>query len=724
MGYYPITPSTQIAEELDQMKADGEHDIVMIAGDGEHGAAGICFGAACGGGRVANATSAQGLLYSLEQLPAQSGTRLPMLLNVVNRAINSPLDILCDHSDIMFTLNAGWIIFMARNPQMVYDLDIIGLKVGEHKEVRLPVIVSSDGFFTSHQKRRINIFKDPKLVQRFIGSPSMENHALDPRSPVTIGPYMNDPDYINTAFQHHQAMEKSREIIPLIFKEYGELTGRYYSPLESYYLEDAEVAIFLLNSAYDTATIAVDRMRAQGKKVGALTLNVIRPFPSDELCRALKNIKVLIVGDRQESFGAKGGNMTIEIKAALKDDPQNTTTVLSRIYGLGGKHFYETDAEEMINQALDLLNSSKRVPYFAYHGANPGDPSYTMPKTKGIPKERLSPGIIKVTQNPKTKRLEVKGVVLNKLTCMPKRIAPGHGACRGCGIFSSLDTFLKGIEGDVVFLFHTGCAMVVTTGYPYSSHRVTYIHNLFQNGAATMAGLVEVFYEKKRRGELPEDEDITFIMITGDGGFDIGMGPAIGAALRNHRMIILEYDNEGYMNTGAQLSYTTPMGHITSTSNVGPFQCGKTTHHKDTAQIMAACHIPYVFTGIECEWRDLISKAAKAQWYAKNKGLVFGKILSVCPLSWRTDPKLGQEIIKAAVNSNFFPLYEIEQGITTINYDPEQKGKKIPLKEWFKMMGKTKHLTQPENEQVLKEIENEVERRWRRLKAMHENPLL
>jgi pyruvate ferredoxin oxidoreductase alpha subunit len=113
----------------------------------------------------------------------------------------------------------------------------------------------------------------------------------------------------------------------------------------------------------------------------------------------------------------------------------------------------------------------------------------------------------------------------------------------------------------VVVLYQTGCGMVVTTGYPYSAHRVTYIHNLFQNGAATLSGLVEMYHERRRRGELPDVEDITFVMITGDGGMDIGMGAAIGTALRNHPLIIVVYDNEGYMNTGAQLSYSTPLGH-------------------------------------------------------------------------------------------------------------------------------------------------------------------
>lgn len=158
MGYYPITPSTQIAEYLDEMKANGRHEVCMIPGDGEHGAAGICFGATTAGGRVFNATSANGLLFAMEQLPVQSGTRFPMVLNVVNRTVSGPLDIKCDQSDIMMALNTGWIIIMAHTTQMVYDFNILALKIAER--AKLPIIVSSDGFFTSHQKKKVQLFKN------------------------------------------------------------------------------------------------------------------------------------------------------------------------------------------------------------------------------------------------------------------------------------------------------------------------------------------------------------------------------------------------------------------------------------------------------------------------------------------------------------------------------------------------------------------------------------
>ncbi|MEW5947647.1 MAG: thiamine pyrophosphate-dependent enzyme [bacterium] len=722
MGYYPITPSTAVAEELDRMKAEGLHDVVMIPGDGEHGAAGICYGASVAGARVFNTTSANGLMYALEQLPVQSGTRFPMVMNIVNRSVSGPLDIRGDHSDIMFALNAGWIILMAKDPQMVYDLNIIAVRLGEHPDVRLPVIVSFDGFFTSHQQRRVHYFTDRKPVQDFIGPVSHLYDVLDTKKPITIGAYMNDPDLINNKKQLSIAMENAYGVAQSVFDEYALISGRRYTLVETYRLEDAEAALVLLNSAYETAKEAVDEMRAEGKKVGLATVHMLRPFPVRELQEALRGVKAVCVGDRQESYGGWGGNMTIELKAALKDDPRNGSLVFSRIYGLGGKEFFIADAREMLRQAVEAAESGKVALSIEYVGANPGDPHYTpAPAAPPLTARDAATGI---TVEKEDGKLRVKGLNPRELTRMPKRIAPGHGACPGCGIFPSLNNFLRGVSGYVIVLFHTGCGMVTTTSYPYSSHRMTYIHNLFQNGAATLSGTVESYIERKRRGEIPPDEEITFIMVTGDGGNDIGMGPTIGAAMRCHNMIILEYDNEGYMNTGNQLSFTTPLGHATSTSHVGPFQHGKKHHHKDTPQIMAACHIPYVFTAVESRHVDLTRKAAKAQWYAKHEGPVYAKILSACPLNWRSKEQDCSSIIQAAVDSCFFPLYEIEHGITTINYDPEEKGNRIPVIEWLKTMGKTRHFMKAEFKEDLEKFEAEVERRWRRLKAMHENPVL
>ncbi len=725
MGYYPITPSTEVAEYLDEMWANGEHGVKMVPGDGEHGAAGICYGASTAGGRVFNATSANGLLYSLEQLPVQSGTRYPMVLNLVCRSVSGPLDIRGDHSDLISTLDMGWIVLCAKDPQATYDMTILAVKIGEAEGVRLPVIVADDGFFTSHQKRKISYFSDAKTVQDFVGEFEVINSSVDPTQPITIGPYMNDPDQINNKKQLSMAMKLSETVIPKVFAEYEKISGRAYKPLETYKMEDAETAVFILNSAADTCMDVVDKLRERGKKVGAIYPTVIRPFPADELRSVCKNVKALLVADRADSYGAHGGRMSHEVKAALKDDPDNRTLVISRIYGLGGKDFFSEDAETMYDLTFEAVEKGKvEVPY-DYIGASPGDPDWKpAPGVPVLTKADQSPGILNVFKDEKTGKVEVKGVKQRDLTAMPHRITAGHGACPGCGIFPSIGTFLKGIEGFVVMLWHTGCGMVVTTGYPNTSFAITYIHNLFQNGAATMSGVVEMYKERQRRGEIAQDEEITFVMVTGDGGLDIGLGPALGAAFRNHNMIILEYDNQGYMNTGNQMSFTTPLGHATSTSNVGTVGRGKTFNHKDSAQLFSATHIPYVFTGSETNYKDLIRKAAKAQWYARNEGLVFGKLFSDCPLNWRHADGNGQEVIQAGIDCDFFPLYEVENGITTLNYDPSAKGKKVPVTDWLKLTGKTKHLLKPENKDLVDQFQTEVDRRFARIRAMSENPIL
>ncbi|MDQ1909101.1 thiamine pyrophosphate-dependent enzyme [Paenibacillus sp. GD4] len=729
MGYFPISPSTEVAQFLDLMKANGQHDIKLIPADGEHGSAGICYGASTAGGRVFNATSANGYLYMLEQMPVQSGTRFPMVLNLVCRSVSGPLNIHGDHSDLYYALNTGWPILMSRDPQAVYDMNIMAIKLAEDPEVRLPVIVASDGYFTSHQKRRVQTFAHKSDVHAFIGeAPKNFPHVLDRNNPITVGPYMNEPDYINNCYQQSEAMYRAGEVFDRIQKEYKELTGREYPILDLYRMEDAEVAVFLMNSASEIVKDVVDQLREKGIKAGSIAPNMIRPFPAKQIAEALKNVKVITVGDRADSYGAYGGNMTLEIKAALFTEGNTTTKVISRIYGLGGKDFYAEDGHAFFQMAIDAMEKGTVEVPFDYYGHTAGDPNKKPQRVlEPMKYEELNTGLITVDKDETTGQLKVKIPPLRALTKKPKRLAPGHGACPGCGIFSGLELFFKGIEGDIVALFHTGCAMVVTTGYPYSSHKATYIHNLFQSGAATLSGVVEMFWERKRRGELDQynlPADFTFVMITGDGGMDIGMGPAIGAALRNHKMIILEYDNEGYMNTGAQLSYSTPIGHRTSTSNVGKHQGGKLFHHKDTPQIMAATNIPYVFTGSEASPQDLVKKAAKAQYYAQNEGLVYGKILITCPLNWLSEEQIGQTLIDQAVNSCFFPLYEIENGVTTITYNPEEKNKRVPVSDWLKNMGKTKHLTKPEYAEALKGFEDEIERRWQRLKAKHENPYL
>ena len=575
MGYYPITPSTQVAEQLDLLGAEGLHDVKLIPAEGEHSAAGVCYGGTVGGGRVFNATSANGLLYAIEQLPVQSGTRFPMVLNVACRSISGPLSIKGDHSDIMYALNCGWIILFAKVPQEVYDFNIIALKVAE--KLRLPVIVAYDGFFTSHQKRKVSVFEKDEDVLNFIGEYKPEVTVFDHKNPVTIGSYMNEPDLTNNKYQLHLAMEEAKKVIPDIFEEYRDIAGRGYHICKGYMTKDADVIIFILGSAFDTAKDAVDNLRQKGFKVGVATVSVLRPWDSSEIYEVIKSAKVVAVCDRQDSFGGGGGNLSIEVKALLKD-ADSSAKVITRIYGIGGCDFYVEDAENIFNDGIKILNAENALKFDyinKYKGSGEKDIRYFEP----LSKEKSSVGNV-LAEFTTNGNVAVSGGSIKESLKMPRRIAPGHGACPGCGIPINVNLLLKGISGNVVLLFHTGCGMVVTTAYPKTSFKVNYVHNLFQNGAATLSGVVEVYNQKVKRGEIP-DEDVTFIMVSGDGGLDIGLGSAIGAGLRGHGMIVFEYDNGGYMNTGYQQSYSTPKGARSSTSHIGKYENGKLTFHMD-----------------------------------------------------------------------------------------------------------------------------------------------
>jgi pyruvate ferredoxin oxidoreductase alpha subunit len=227
----------------------------------------------------------------------------------------------------------------------------------------------------------------------------------------------------------------------------------------------------------------------------------------------------------------------------------------------------------------------------------------------------------------------------------------------------------------------------------------------------------------KARGELPED--ITVIAVSGDGGDDIGMDQVIGAAIRNDPFILFEYDNKGYMNTGSQLCYSGFKGQRNSNAHIGKSQKGKTTHHKDVIEILRGTFAPYLATTCESHAADMIRKARKAQATVRDGGFAFVKTLSVCPLNWGMDEHVGPSTVEAAVNACLHPLFEIEHGITRLTVDPEKSGKKIPVTEAFKRMGGAfRHLATADFESLAEEVQEEVDRRWRRLKTMSQNELL
>ena len=717
-GYYPISPSTEIAQIIDLNNANGLSDIKLIPADGEHSSAGICYGASLTGARVVNATSANGLSFMLEQLPVVSGTRIPMVLNLVSRTVSGPLNIHCEHKDLYSTLELGWIVLCASTPQAVYDLNIIGLKLSE--TVNLPVIINYDGYITSHQKHNSFIFENNNIVQEFIGEKKHpKNKYIDNlENPLTIGAHMLPEHSFNNSCSIDIALNQALIEFEKIAQEYNKISNREYKPCEYYNIDNAETIIISLNSSAEICKDAIDKLNEKNEKVGLVKPILLRPFSDKYIYEGIKNAKKIIVLDRSDNPGHNYGVLAQHIQSVINKYKMDVE-FKNIIYGLGGKEIY---VEDIIDIVTTKYTSSDKEFYGITISNTNQEP--IIKRHYDYISDDFKIGGFNYEFDETTQKLNVKIPPLRNLMKKPKRISSGHSACLGCGIFPGIETFLRGIEGDVIILNQTGCAYVVSANYPYSSHKGHYIHNLFQNGAATLSGLVEAIFTLKEKGKITFADDATFIMLSGDGGFDIGMSSIIGTALRNHKLILLEYDNEGYMNTGAQLSYATPKGHRTSTSNVGTKLKGKNFDHKDTVQIMAGCDIPYIFTGVDAFPQDLIKKAAKAQWYAQNVGCVYGKILITCPLNWKSREEEGTSILEKAVNCNFFPLYEIENSITNLTYIPEEVGNNIPVEEWLKTMYKSKHLLLPENKHLLEEFRNTVDKRFNRLKIKHEHPEL
>lgn len=677
-------------------RAAGALDLSAFEGEDGAALAASCHGAALGGTRVVASTGPQGLLPALAELVAQSSARVPMVLNAA-----------CDHAELYEVLNAGWIVLCAREPQAVYDLALAAVRIGEHADVRLPVLVAYDSFTTRLEKRRLLVVDDDAALQAFLGTRPPAASPLDTTRPATYGAHADEADLAVMRAQISQAMEAARRVIFDVLGEYGRLTGRFYSLLDAYGMQEADIAIVLLNSAVEAAKETVDIWRAMERRAGVLSPNVLRPFPAKEFRAQLRGVRAATVAERADSYGAVGGNLSIEVRAALQQDPGSDTRILTRIYG---KAFYPADAEMFLDEAHVAATTGQVRDMFAYHATSPAEPPARRTALPPIRREELPRGLAKVRRNEKTGRLDVELEPLWRMTAAPARIAPGHGACPGCGAFTTLHQVFKVLEGDVVALFQSGCATVVSTRGPFTAHRINFVHEPATHGAATLSGLMEAYRERVRRGELPDSKDVTFVMITGDGGLQAGLSDAVAAAVRGSRMIILEYDNQGHMSTGAQPTHSTPGGISPRTG--------------DMAQVFAACHVPYVFTASEAYPEDLMRKAAKAQWYTREEGLAYGKVLSFCPLHWRTADDGAQPVLQAAVDSCAFPLYEVERGHTAITYDPDATGRRQPVAQWLKLMGRTAHLVEPQNAATLLAIQAETDRRWARLKAMHEHPLL
>ena len=363
---FPITPQTEIVMTFSQYIADGELDTLMIPVESEHSAMSACVGASAAGARTMTATSANGLALMWEILYIASSSRLPIVMPVVNRALSAPINIHCDHSDTMGARDAGWIQIYCENAREVYENVIMAVRIAEHPDIRMPVMVCQDGFITSHTLEAVNTF-DLETVGRFIGAHKPVNPLLDVDNPVTYGPLDLQDFYFEHKRQQSEAMVRALEKITDIFGEFENTFHQKYGFVEEYRLEDAQVAVIVLSSTAGTAKVAVDRLRDQGIRAGVLKPRFMRPFPAGSICRALEGIKAAGVMDRSDTFSTRGGPLYGEITSALYEAGMHLP-VADYVFGLGGREIDPQMIENIFHQLLHIMKTGVVEQHVNYSG--------------------------------------------------------------------------------------------------------------------------------------------------------------------------------------------------------------------------------------------------------------------------------------------------------------------------------------------------------------------
>ena len=356
---YPITPQTGVVEKLAEMIANGELDAEMIHVESEHSALSAIIGASAAGARVFTATSSQGLEYMHEVLHIASGMRLPLVMSVATRALSAPINIWCDYSDLMNVRDSSWITFIASTAQEVYDTIVEAYMVAEDPRILLPVIVAYDGFWMSHTYEPLYVAEDKSYVRTLV--PRRDRVKLDPQKPVTMGALVGPDWYYEIKYQQVAAMSEAYEAIRGYDRVIGRAFGRFYEPVEAYKMDDAEIAILTYGGVYGSLVEAVDRLRGEGYKVGAIRLRLWRPFPVDDIVRVTRGVSKLLVVDRAISYGASiAGPVALEVIASLHRAGLDLD-VVSYVAGIGGRPVTESDFEGMFKLALKLGRRAREI---------------------------------------------------------------------------------------------------------------------------------------------------------------------------------------------------------------------------------------------------------------------------------------------------------------------------------------------------------------------------
>ena len=363
---FPITPSTEIPQYFSTFVANGSVDTEFVAVESEHSAMSACIGAEAAGSRAMTATSANGLSLMWEMIYIASSLRLPIVMNLVNRAVSGPLNIHNDHSDAMGVRDAGWIMLFSENNQEAYDNNLMAHKIAENKDVQLPIMICQDGFITSHSIENIELENDED-VKKFVGEYHPEHYLLNKKEPMAIGPLDLQAYLFEHKAQQGNAMKAAKQVILDVSKEFEKWTGRHYDLFEEYKLDDAEIAIVCMNSTAGTTKAVVDKLRKQGVKAGLLKIRVYRPFPGEEVAKALSHLKAVAVLDKSDSLNAIGGALFEDVVSSMYVAKQDVP-IVNYVYGIGGRDTTEKEINSVYADLAEIAKDGKVENPYRYLG--------------------------------------------------------------------------------------------------------------------------------------------------------------------------------------------------------------------------------------------------------------------------------------------------------------------------------------------------------------------
>jgi len=363
---FPITPSTEIPQYFSTFVANGTVDTEFVAVESEHSAMSACIGAEAAGARAMTATSANGLSLMWEMIYIASSLRLPIVLNLVNRAVSGPLNIHNDHSDAMGVRDAGWIMLFSENNQEAYDNNLMAHKIAENKDVQLPIMICQDGFITSHSIENIELENDEE-VKKFVGEYHPEHYLLNKKEPIAVGPLDLQAYLFEHKAQQAEAMKAAKNVILDVAKDFEKWTGRHYDLFEEYKLDDAEIAIVCMNSTAGTTKAVVNELRENGIKAGLLKIRVYRPFPGEEVSKALSHLKAIAVLDKSDSLNGIGGALFEDVSSSMYVS-NNYVPMVNYIYGIGGRDTTTNDIKSVFSDLQIIVKDGKVDQPYRYLG--------------------------------------------------------------------------------------------------------------------------------------------------------------------------------------------------------------------------------------------------------------------------------------------------------------------------------------------------------------------